>query len=187
MELCMAIDIFREDYSAVLDLSQVDITDSATLGKDVSNLWSYRNMAYKEKILETDFIYGEYDVNQTLVPYTWGDNVETPEYDIVEKSAQEDNTDIPKPKTLNVDFPDCLKIYAISINTNNYYRSCIVVIHNDQALTYSIDMLMAYVWALWAGMTNHEEYETLLSTMTFMGWKTTINLDSRRLKYTRLL
>jgi len=193
MELCVAIDIFLDSYAI-----QTPVSSSAPADSDVSDrqdvaFQKYRNIGYKEKTLneiaspEWDLSYGYYDVNTVFVPYTWGDDVDTPDRTLVERSASDDDTGVPKPNSLSVGFPDLLRVYRISINTNNYYRSSIGRIKNDQTGLDSISMLMGNVWTIWSGMSTQITFETTLKLMESNGWKTSINTDKRKLKYVRIV
>ncbi len=181
------IDIFRSDYQLNVITFSGAPSDSLTLGRTDEVLEQYRRYGVRRSGIDADpdWLWGYYDdVALQWVSYTWG--VDNPDYEILESTAEEEDTGVDEAKQISVTFPNLFRIHNISINTNNYYRSCVQVIKDTIDDKRDWDMWLAAFYSFWSTKSAKYTYETVLTALEGKYPAARINVEELKMRYERI-
>ncbi len=181
------VDIFRSDYKMDVIAFSSAPSNAATLGRTDEILECYRRYGVRRSGLDADpdWVWGYYDdVGMAWVFYTWG--VDNPDREILESVAEEEDTGVDEAKQISVTFPNLFRIHNISINTNNYYRSCVQVIKDTIDDKRDWDMWLAAFYAFWQPKTSKYTFETALTALEGKYPAARINVEDLKMRYERI-
>jgi hypothetical protein len=153
--MMVTIDIFRADYA--IEAFAVSAAPTGIVPEYAeSALDNYRLFQVEIKKLtggSFEWVFGNWDAEGDYVPYTYG--VDSPDRTIEEALSSEENTAIDNIRSLNVVYPNFMRLYGISGTT---YQAHVFIILNGQTGAVETDMLVTELADYWGAINAREKY-----------------------------